>query len=112
MRIAACMLAVAVIACGGSGKPSTLGNVDNVKRDDLDLLPVDSELVVGIDFAQVQKSTVWQQLIVPQLTKGEFMAKLGEFKRLCGFDPIATTTRVSLGVRSLDKDDPDGVIIV
>src|SRR5689334_397692 len=53
--------------------------------DDLSLLPVDSEAVMGINFSQLQSSALWKKFVEPQMMKGEFPQKLAEFKTKCGF---------------------------
>lgn len=81
--------------------------------DDLSLLPLDSELVLGINVAQVQQSSLWKQFVEPKLAQSnDTMAKLAEFKAKCGFDPLASLKSVSLGMKGVGEDKPDGVIVV
>ncbi|MBA3817463.1 MAG: hypothetical protein H0X17_01100 [Deltaproteobacteria bacterium] len=80
--------------------------------DDLSLIPVDSEVVMGINFAQVQTSALWKQFAEPQMMKGDFQQKLGQFKAKCGFDPMAAIQTMSIGMKGVGGDKPDGVIIV
>jgi hypothetical protein len=79
--------------------------------DDLTLLPLDSELVLGINFAQVQQSALWKQFVEPKLMSGEAQAKLAEFKAKCDFDPMASFKTVSVGLKGLGGTKPDGVIV-
>ncbi|HEU0034703.1 MAG TPA: hypothetical protein VFQ53_28960 [Kofleriaceae bacterium] len=80
--------------------------------DDLALLPVDSEVVMGLNFAQLQSSALWKQFVEPLLMKGDFQQKLGEFKTKCGFDPMTAVKSVSIGVKGIGASKPDGVIVV
>lgn len=80
--------------------------------DDLSLLPVDSEMVLGLNFAQLQQSALWKKFVEPQLMKGDTQAKLAEFKTKCGFDPMASVSSISMGLKGLGADSPDGVIVV
>src|SRR5262245_3866882 len=79
--------------------------------DDLTLLPLDSELVLGINFAQVQQSALWKQFVEPKLMSGEAQTKLAEFKAKCDFDPMASFKTVSVGLKGLGGAKPDGVIV-
>ena len=79
--------------------------------DDLTLLPLDSELVLGINFAQVQQSALWKQFVEPKLMSGEAQTKLAEFKAKCDFDPMASFKTVSVGLKGLGGNKPDGIIV-
>lgn len=80
--------------------------------DDLGLLPVDSEMVMGLNFASLQKSPLWKKFVEPQLLKDDAQKKLAEFKDKCGFDPMSAVTSISLGMKGVGADKPDGVIVV
>jgi hypothetical protein len=83
--------------------------------DDLSLIPADSDIVMGLNFAQLQKSSLWKKFVEPQLLKPEFQTKMAEFKDKCGFDPMAAVTNVSLGMKGIATkggSTPDGVIVV
>jgi hypothetical protein len=81
--------------------------------DDLSLLPLDSELVLGINVAQVQQSVLWKQFVEPKMmSSGEAMKKMSEFKAKCGFDPMTAVKSVSIGMKGLANEKPDGVIVV
>lgn len=83
--------------------------------DDLSLIPADSDLVMGLNFAQLQKSALWKKFVEPQLLKPDTQAKLAEFKDKCGFDPMTSIQSVSLGMKNIDTKTgktPDGVIVV
>ena len=78
---------------------------------DLALLPVDSEVVIGLNFAQLQKSALWQKFVAPAMMKPEQQKKLEEFKAKCGFDPMASVQSISMGLKNLGGDTPDGVVV-
>jgi hypothetical protein len=80
--------------------------------DDLSLLPVDSEAVMGINFSQLQQSALWKKFVEPQMMKGEFPSKLAKFKDNCGFDPMTSIKSIAMGMKGLGGDKPDGVIVV
>jgi hypothetical protein len=80
--------------------------------DDLSLLPLDSELVLGINVAQVQQSQLWKQFVEPKIMAGDTMKKVGEFKAKCGFDPMTAVRSVSIGFKGLSGDKPDGVVVI
>jgi len=80
--------------------------------DDLGLLPVDSEAVMGINFSQLQASALWKKFVEPQMMKGDFPSKLAQFKDKCGFDPMAAITSLAIGMKGVGGDNPDGVVVV
>ncbi len=85
------------------------------KGDDLSLIPADSEVVMGLNFAQLQKSALWKKFVEPQLVKPDFQAKLAEFQTKCGFDPMASIQSLSLGMKNVGakgNETPDGVVVV
>jgi hypothetical protein len=67
--------------------------------DDLSLLPVDSEVVLGINFAQIQGSPLWQQFVAPKMMSPDTQARLKEFKDACGLDPMTAVKSVSVGMK-------------
>ena len=80
--------------------------------DDLSLLPVDSELVMGLNFAQLQQSQLWKQFVEPKMMSGDAVKKLAEFKDKCGFDPMSALKTVSVGLKGLDKKSPEGAFVI
>ena len=78
--------------------------------DDLALLPADSEMVLGLNFAQLQQSALWKQFspkLMEKMSKG-----LNDFKTACGFDPMEAVKSVSMGLKGVGNDQPDGAIVV
>jgi len=83
--------------------------------DDLSLLPVDAELVVGINASQIQQSALWKQLVEPAMEKARAqhkMTKINDIKDKCGFDPTTAVKSIAIGLKGLDGGKPDGVIVV
>jgi hypothetical protein len=84
------------------------------KNADLALLPVDSELVLGLNFSQLQTSALWKQFVEPMMMQGDVQKKMAEFKALCGFDPMQAVKTMTIGMKGLDDTGgkkPDGVIV-
>jgi hypothetical protein len=92
------------VAATGAGIGGTLG-------DDLSLLPVDSEAVVGINFSQVQGSQLWKQFVAPKLASAD-LSGIQKFKALCGFDPLESLKSVAIGMKGLGGAEPTGAIVV
>lgn len=91
-------------ALGGKAPAAVAGS------DDLSLLPAESEVVLGLNFAQLRQSALWKQF-EPKLM--EMAAKgLADFKATCGFDPMEAVQSLSMGLKNLDGDTPDGVIVM
>jgi hypothetical protein len=78
--------------------------------DDLSLLPVDSEVVMGLNFAQLQTSALWKQFAPLVMSKAA--PALAKFKDACGFDPMTAIKSVSLGMKNLAGGSPDGVVVI
>jgi hypothetical protein len=97
---------------GDPGMGKTQAIPSGGTADDLSLLPVDSEVVMGLNFAQLQQSQLWKQFVEPQLMKGDVQQKLGEFKSKCGFDPMSSIKSISIGMKGVGGDKPDGVVVV
>ncbi|HEY0191314.1 MAG TPA: hypothetical protein VGC42_09355 [Kofleriaceae bacterium] len=94
-------------------KKDGAGGVGGAASDDLTLLPVDSELVVGVNVAQVEQSALWKQLVEPKIVgSSDFTTKMADFKAKCGFDPMTSVTTLSLGLKNLDGNKPTGAIVV
>ena len=93
-------------------KPGVASSGSSAAVDDLTLLPLDSELVLGINFAQVQQSSLWKQFVEPKLMSGDVQAKFAEFKAKCDFDPMASFKSMSVGLKGLGTDKPDGVVVM
>ncbi len=78
--------------------------------DDLALLPADSEVVLGLNFAQLQQSALWKQFSPALMAKAA--SGLAEFKTACGFDPVETIKSVSMGMKGLGGSTPDGIVVI
>ncbi|HUJ62797.1 MAG TPA: hypothetical protein VLX92_30050 [Kofleriaceae bacterium] len=79
--------------------------------DDLSLLPVDSEVVMGINFAQLQQSGLWKQFAPVVMAK--IASKLADFKAACGFDPFEAFKSISIGMKGLGPGtQPEGAIVI
>jgi len=98
---------------GGGDKAAGGGASGAVaSSEDLSLLPLDSELVLGINFAQVQSSALWKQFVQPKMMTGDATKKLEEFKAKCGFDPMTAVKTISVGLKNLQGNKPDGVVVI
>jgi hypothetical protein len=106
---------LALVACGSSAPavapsnkapaPSYAAALDDV----LGFLPIDSEIVIGVDGNQIRTTALWSGL-GPRLEQilGE---DLQQVIKACGFDPFATIERVSIGLRAVDDDHMVGVVV-
>ena len=106
---------LALVACGSSAPtvapsnkapaPSYATALDDV----LGFLPADSEIVIGIDGNQIRTTAIWSQVAprVEQVLRSE----LQQIRTACGFDPLATVERISIGLRAVDDDRMAGVIV-
>jgi hypothetical protein len=105
---------LALAACGSNARPVAIGNKTPTSPyaaaidDVLGFLPADSEIVVGIDGVQLRKSALWTQFSPTLIAK--MGSELGELRTACGFDPVQTVERITVGVRM--ADDVVGVVVV
>jgi hypothetical protein len=102
----------AAIATGGTAPSGDKapGAIPQATGDDLSLLPARSELVMGINFQQLQQSAMWKQLVEPQLAKN--MDSIEKFKAKCGFNPLETIKSISLGVSGVGAGKPTGAMVI
>jgi hypothetical protein len=77
--------------------------------DPLGFLPIDSELVLSLDAEQLRRSEIWRQLEPKLLASAD--QGLGQFKRVCGFDPVTSIRGISIGMNGLGAN-ASGVIVV
>ena len=83
------------------------------KTGDLELLPLDSEVVLAVDWAQFQGTTIWKDLALPALMKeSDVVEVITEIKTRCGFDFVTGLERVAIGVKGIDAELPDGVAVL
>ncbi len=100
-----CGLAVAVLLAASA--PAIAA-----PNDDLSLLPVDSEMVGGLDFQQLQASALWKQFVGPMMAKNDVQKEMREFQAQCGMDPMKVVTKLSFGFKGIGADKPDGVVVM
>jgi RNA polymerase sigma factor (sigma-70 family) len=82
----------------------------SVAEADLGLLPADADAVIGLNFAQIRGSALWQRFVAPMLAGNE---ELQQFQTQCGFDLLASLGSVSIGLKNLGSDDDvSGVIVI
>lgn len=79
-------------------------------EDELGFLPVDAEMVAGIDMVSLRRSQLWQKF------EPMFVSALGEdltkFRNACGFDPLKTTERITIALKERGRDLYSGVIVI
>jgi hypothetical protein len=78
--------------------------------DELGFLPVDAEIVAGIDIMSLRRSQLWQKF------EPMFVSALGNeltrFREACGFDPIKTIERITIAVKERGPNQYTGVIVI
>lgn len=87
------------------------GGATDASGSDLSLLPVDSEMVIGLNIAQLQQSALWKQFSPKIMDK--IAGGLADFKADCGFDPLDAIKSISMGMKNLGGGgEPDGAIVI
>ena len=89
-------------AAGGGGAAGATGS-------DLNVVPADSDFVMGVDLSKVRDSALFKEYgtkMLEQATKD-----ISEFKAQCGFDPVETIKTVSMGIKMLPGDKGRGSIV-
>lgn len=79
--------------------------------DDLAKLPIDSEMVFGVNVQLIQASAIWKDFLAPKVMSDDVKAKLDEFKQKCGIDPLASVKTASIGLKDV-ADGKEGAIVV
>jgi hypothetical protein len=95
---------------GGGAAPGPSTGLGMVSGDDLSLLPADSEVVLGLNLAQLQQSALWKQFAPKLMEKAA--SELADFKTACGFDPLEAVKSLSAGMKTAGDDKADGVVVV
>ena len=87
------------------------GSVNDANGGDLSLLPVDSEMVIGLNIAQLQSSALWKQFSPKIMDK--IAGNLADFKADCGFDPLDAVKSIAMGMKNMGGGgEPDGAIVI
>jgi RNA polymerase sigma factor (sigma-70 family) len=95
------------LALGPTSAPREIPS-RSIAESDLALLPADSEAVIGLNFAQLQHSALWQQYVALRMETDE----LRQFAAECGFDPVASLGAITVGLRGLSGDSPTGTLVL
>ena len=78
--------------------------------DPVGFLPADSELVLAVDGDQLRNSALWT--FADAKLRAAAGASFTTFTTTCGFDPLTTIRGITLGLRGLKQDKPEGVVVV
>lgn len=83
----------------------------HVADDPLAFLPVESDIVLGIDFARLRDSQLWRDQLEPLLTQtgSDTFQKV---RSQCGFDPLSQLQRASMAYKKVDDRHNDGTFVV
>lgn len=84
-------------ALGPTAAPRQIASRSAAEAD-LAYVPADAEAVIGFNFTQLQHSALWQQFVAKDLLDS---AEMKEFVADCGFDPLASLSHVTVGVKGL-----------
>ena len=94
----------------GNTAPPRAPDYTATVADPLGFLPLDAELVMGLDVDSLRGSPLWPPL-ASRITSSAG-AQLAAFQQMCGFDPMATVHRIRLGLKNIQAEKPEGVIVV
>jgi len=99
---------------GGDKKdPAVAPKTPTGAQSDLGLIPVDSEAVFGVNWTQLGSSPLWKKFVEPEMAKDkDFVKNMELFKERCGFDPMTSVKSMSIGMKNLDGDKPNGVMVL
>jgi hypothetical protein len=117
VRFTKCLVAVVALGfvVGSACKKAddAKGGGGGSTGDDVALIPADSEVVFGLNFAQLQQSALWKQYS-PKLME-KMSDKLNQVKTAGGFDPMTSFKSMSMGMKNVGAGGgakPDGVMVV
>ena len=80
----------------GNTAPPKAPDYAAIVADPLGFLPIDSEIVMGLDIDSLRSSPLWPPL-ASRVTSSAG-AQLTAFQQMCGFDAMATMHRVRVGL--------------
>ncbi len=100
---------------GGTTPSNTAGGRGGVDysatiADPVGFLPIDSEVVLSLDAEQLRRSPMWPMLETKLLAAAG--RDLMMFKTVCGFDPVTSIRGITIGIKNLKQETPDGVLVV
>jgi len=115
-------LLVALLVAGcyhGSAAPAPTPPANKQRNEDLAriaddplaFLPVESDIVLGVDFERLRDSQLWRDQLEPLLMQ----SASDTFQKVhsqCGFDPLSQLQRVSIAYKKLDDRHNDGTFVV
>lgn len=118
LRTVAVVSILATAACHSGSTTQTTGPSNKAAPpavatgadDVLGFLPVDAELVVGVDANALRASALWKQF-EPQIIAG-LGSKLPKMRDNCGFDPMTSVERVALAGKLTGDDRFEGVFVI
>jgi hypothetical protein len=105
-------------ACGGKkdeGKPAADhgGGGSVAGNKDLDMIPAESEVVLGVALAQAQQSALFRDLVLPMVTKsGDIQRFIETIKSKCNIDPLTAATGMTAGIKDAGSRNPDVVAVL
>lgn len=119
MRLAlAFVVVVAFVACRRAPTGPTTTTPSNATprpsysataADELGFLPIDAEMVFGVDAVALRRSELWRQY------EGQVVNALGpsfqDLKAQCGFDPIVAITRLTMA-GNMANEKFSGVMVI
>lgn len=123
MRNAAVALAASALAATGGCyhdarqppplPPSNKASPPPVIRSDdvLAFLPVDADVVLGLEMRPLRDGELFQHLVEKQVQSGDLDASLQK-AHACGIDPLHSLERITAAGHIGDNDKFDGVIVI
>ena len=78
--------------------------------DPLGFLPLDAEVILGLDGEQLRASELWRQLEPAVLAK--LGPELASLKARCKLDPVKSIRSLAVAVNHASDASPDGVVVV
>jgi len=117
-RLAAGLFVCSVVlgACGKKDEGGAAGGKSGASAastKDLEMIPVESEIVLGVDLAQAQKSALFRDLAAPEMTASGDIQKIVEtLKTKCDIDPMKAATSLTAGVKDASTRNPEVVAVL
>jgi RNA polymerase sigma factor (sigma-70 family) len=95
-------------ALGPTAAPRQIAS-RGVADADLAYVPADADAVLGFNLTQLQHSALWQQFVAKDLADS---AEMKAFVAECGFDPLASLSHVTVGLKGLGGGTINGAVVV
>jgi hypothetical protein len=90
----------------GTSSGDQAGDKGGAASEDLSLLPADADVVIGINFDQIQHSPLYKKFIEPLMKAGPMQRQMNDVIGQCGYDPMTAVKSAVVGIKGAGGNKP------